>query len=90
MMANPGEVEVVKLGIRKDEEAGVIRAFVMTMDETSSYEVSTLSLKLAEGDRQAFEEWKDALAGHLSRFLAGVGLKPDRIEERPAPPKDRN
>jgi uncharacterized protein YgfB (UPF0149 family) len=89
-MTKPGEVEVVKLAIRTDERAGVIRAFIMPVDETARYEVATLSLKAAEADRQLFEEWKTALTGHLNRFLAGIGLKPDRIEERPAPPKDRN
>lgn len=61
MKANAG----VKLAIRTDEKAGVIRAYFSKMDDSERFEVATLDLELARTCDGLFDRWKDALAGAL-------------------------
>jgi hypothetical protein len=64
----------MKLAIRTDQAAGVIRAYFSSLDDRLRFEVSTLALGLARDDPAAFEAWKDAMAQALRRALEGAGV----------------
>lgn len=44
----------MKLAIRTDEAAGLIRGFFRTMDDSASVEIGTISLVAARNDNQFF------------------------------------
>ena len=64
-MSNPA----LKLAIRGDEEAGVVRAFFSTMDDADRVEVATLDMRLAANVPGLFDAWKDQLTGALATFI---------------------
>ena len=65
----------VKVAIRHDKENGVVRAFLMTMDESERREVATLATDFADlGESQAFKSWVVCLQGMMDLWYAKFGL----------------
>jgi hypothetical protein len=71
----------IKLSIRQDDDAGVVRAYFSNFDGSQRYEHATLSLRLAEECPGAFEAWKTLLTDALSHILREAGLTPVRFDE---------
>ena len=59
----------VKMAIRQDNDAGIIRAFISMADESEMGEFSQMSLALAYEDQESFELWKDACAAIMRRWV---------------------
>lgn len=51
----------VKLAVRADRDAGVIRAYFSTLDDTERIEVGTLSIAVADRLRPAFDAWVEGM-----------------------------
>lgn len=62
----------LKLMVRADRPAGVIRAYFSSLDESSKFEVGTLLITLADDDRALFDAWVNALRDGLARVTAAV------------------
>ena len=56
----------LKLAIRNDEKAGVIRAYFSTIDDEWRDEVATLDRRLAEKIPDLFEKWTALLTAALA------------------------
>jgi hypothetical protein len=65
----------MKVAIRHDAEAGLVRAYFSTMDETRRTEVATFSDLVAHDSPAAFELWKQALATALLDALKAAGAE---------------
>lgn len=64
----------VKVAVRSDREAGVIRASITNMDGSDGFEIATLKITMADDDKQLFEEWHRVLAAGVVRLLQRMGL----------------
>jgi hypothetical protein len=64
----------MKLAIRQDNEAGLIRAYFSTIDDKERAEASTLSLRLARECPGAFDAWKEMLSLALKHVLTEMGI----------------
>ncbi len=62
----------VKLKVRGDRPAGVVRAWFALMDESEQMEVGTLSIALADRDKQAYEDWVQAMSDAVKRWVQSV------------------
>jgi len=62
----------VKLSIRTDQAASVVRAYFATLDDTERYEVATLDLGLANQVPNLVEQWCGLLALALAYTLDAV------------------
>lgn len=51
----------VKLAVRGDRKAGVIRAYLSTDDDSDRYEVATLNIAVADLHRDLFEAWVELM-----------------------------
>jgi hypothetical protein len=80
----------VKLAIRQDEAAGVIRAYLSSPDDTQREEVATLDLGLARLDPDVFERWTACLTFAVTRLLEEAGIPVLRFEERKPADGQRN
>ncbi len=73
----------VKIAIRQDTEAGLIRAYLAHEDpRTQRIEISSLSLALAETIPGAFEVWKDAMTKVMVLVMEQQGFRVESTEER--------
>lgn len=71
------------LKIRADEEANVIRAWYAMTDGSEEREVATLSIHLANEDKQAYLDWVSVLKAAHVRFIESVsGLKVMTVHHR--------
>lgn len=70
----------VKVMVRADRPAGIVRAFIAKMDETEKWLLSTLDIEEADEDSQLFEEWHRALSGYLERKLRSFGVPVDCMQ----------
>lgn len=59
----------MKLAIRSDKKADLIRAYFSTTDDSDRFEVATLKMSLAQKCPDLFEVWKSALAAALAVSL---------------------
>lgn len=72
----------VKCKIRGDRDAGVIRAWIATDDESVEQLIGTLDMAMAEDDRQLFKEWKDAMSAFVTRWVERTaGVKVATVQE---------
>ncbi len=72
----------VKLAIRTDAEAGLIRAFLVIEESAQRVEIATLSLVVAHDVPGTFEAWKDALTKIIVLVVERGGLPVLGTEER--------
>jgi hypothetical protein len=87
--AGPTEDAPVKLMVRPDHAAGVLRAwFALTRDESRRVLVAALSLSLAEQCPAAFQSWKALLTDALVATLRRDGVEVVGCRERV--PEDRD
>jgi hypothetical protein len=78
----------VKLAIRTDEKAGLVRAYFNSLDDSRRDEVATISLQLLRKVPGLFEVWNQALADALAFALKECGYEVvgfDRVR-----PHDKN
>lgn len=81
----------VRLQVRADRPNGVIRAFFAADDGSFRVEVSQLDIRLADDDRQTFDDWVAALSGAINRFVARtVGIAPEEVTSITEKLCDRN
>lgn len=78
----------MKLAIRQDEEAGVIRAYFAQLDDSQRFEVATLHLELTRKCPGLFDAWKEALTEALRQALRETGHVVKHVVEYR--PKDKN
>lgn len=72
----------VKIAIRTDTEAGLIRAYFSMTDNAERYEVSTLSLGAARQVEGLFEKWAESLNLITAQFVREeMGLEPSHFEQ---------
>lgn len=64
----------MKLAIRQDNDAGLIRAYFSTLDDTERAEVATLSLRVARECPGSFDAWKSMLTLALKHVLTEMGI----------------
>lgn len=72
----------MKLMIRADAKAGVVRAFFAMEDESEKFEVATISIQLLHDNPGLFDTWKDALGKAVKRFVADVTGMITNLENR--------
>lgn len=65
---------MIKVAIRQGNEAGVVRAFFSTPDDTKRFEVATLLISLAE-HKPTFEAWKAMLTAAMQNVLVEAGVE---------------
>lgn len=74
---NRKTVAAMKVAIRADRPAGVVRASFASMNEEVSAEVATLSLVLADTDKEAYEDWLQMLSKAMNRLIEkSIGVQP--------------
>lgn len=77
-MANAG----LKLAIRGDRPAGVIRAYFSTLDDSERVEIGRLSIAVADRLPAAFEAWKRGMTEVVGLMTEdAVGVRPTGFEE---------
>lgn len=72
---------MLKLEIRQDDQAGMVRACFAALDSSRREEVATISLALVDSDRKLFEAWKQALTDALVRLLEGAGYTVESVTQ---------
>lgn len=65
----------IKVAIRADRPAGVIRAYFATLDGSAMHEVGTLSITIADNDRPTFEAWVAFWEGAMRSMMAHNGVE---------------
>jgi hypothetical protein len=63
----------VKIAIREDPSAGVVRAYLSSMDGRDRTEVATVSVALLRTCPDAFDAWKAMLTAALEHMLRETG-----------------
>jgi len=78
-------VAAMKVAIRTDRRAGVVRASFASMNEEVSAEISTISTVLVDTDKEAFEDWVRMLKKAMNRLIKkSIGVDPvNTIRMRP-------
>jgi hypothetical protein len=66
----------VKIAIRQDDEAGIVRAYLSSMDDRDYAEVATVSVALLRACPDAFDAWKAMLTAALGHMLRETGHAP--------------
>lgn len=63
----------VKIAIRTDDAAGVVRAYLSSIDDRERTEVATVSVALLRACPDAWGAWKAMLAAALDHMLRETG-----------------
>jgi hypothetical protein len=66
----------VKIAIREDPSAGIVRAYLSSMDDRDYTEVATVSVALLRACPDAFDAWKAMLTAALGHMLRETGHTP--------------
>jgi hypothetical protein len=80
----------IKLMIRSDDEAMLVRAYIATTDETKKTEIATISYGLVNNMPHIFEQWKELLTLALTDLSKLAGLEPVGWTEIKREPGDCN
>jgi hypothetical protein len=78
----------VKLAIRHDNEAGLVRAYFSKLDDSERFEIATISLSLLRAVPELFEKWKEAL--NLALVFTMKEMGHDVIGVHEIRPHDKN
>ena len=73
--------------IRPDREAGVIRARFDFRDDGATFEIGTMSIVLADGNKEHFNAWVEWVKGVVERIGADAGCSHVLIDERNRAPE---
>jgi hypothetical protein len=65
----------VKVAIREDHGAGLVRAYFSRMDDSERVEVATVSLYLLKSTPELFGRWKDLLTFALKAHVEAAGFE---------------
>lgn len=75
----------IKLAIRTDRGAGLVRAFFAPMDPRSDMEwieVATISVVVLDRNKAVFERWKELLKVAIDdAYEAVIGVRPEAHHE---------
>jgi hypothetical protein len=78
----------VKLAIRHDNEADLVRAYFSKLDDSERFEIATISLSLLRAVPELFEKWKEAL--NLALVFTMKEMGHDVIGVHEIRPHDKN
>jgi hypothetical protein len=74
----------MKVAIRQDDDAGLIRAYFSSLDDRERVEVATLSVALARACPGTLDAWKEMLRAAMEHALRETGHTPlGFVEVRP-------
>lgn len=64
----------LKVAIRADRPAGVIRAFLANLDGSDAFELGTLSIRIADENKATFDAWVSFWEMAVQGMLGNIGV----------------
>lgn len=73
---------------RRDEEAGVVRAYIRCVGDREGVEVGTIALSILAANPEAFGEWVEIFKRSMERMMQVAGVQ--QVKWVDTKPHERN
>lgn len=65
---------MIKLAFRPDENVGIVRCFLSSLDDRSQFELGRMNLQVLRNCPGAFEDWRALMEHVFEKLLKDEGL----------------